>query len=112
MSKKALVTVVDVYECPKGMKCLYLENLSTTKVHGHIGPDDGRHVEGLQETRQVEMLRLVALACCTCPYEVLNHHLHAGNMKVKTQLLQCLGYALMAVQPQGWPVGKVKVYGT
>jgi hypothetical protein len=56
MSKKALVTVVDVYECPKGMKCMYLENLSTTEVHGHIGPDDGRHVEGLQETRQVEML--------------------------------------------------------
>jgi hypothetical protein len=66
------------------------------EVHGHVGPDDGWHVEGLKKTHRVEMLQLVALTCYTHLYEVLDHHLHIGNMKVEAQPLQCLGHALMA----------------
>jgi hypothetical protein len=66
------------------------------EVHGHVGPDDGWHVEGLKKTRRVEILRLVVLTCCTHPYVVLDHHLRTGNMKVEVQPLQRLGHPLMA----------------
>jgi len=66
------------------------------EIHQYVGPDLGRHIEGLQQPRRTRRRRLVALAGSARAHPILHKEPVPGNVKVGAQSTQCLLNALMA----------------
>jgi hypothetical protein len=52
------------------------------EVNCNVSPHHRRDIQGLQETRRVELFRFVALAHMTFPDEVMHYGAGAGNMEI------------------------------
>lgn len=66
------------------------------EVHRNIRPDLRLYVERLQEHRWLEGRRLIALTCSACPDVRLNQRLVTKDVKIRSEVLKRILYALVA----------------
>jgi hypothetical protein len=66
------------------------------EVHGYVGLDCRRNVEGLQQTDGLEMFSLVLLACGAATHKVPDDGSCAWNEEVLAEPMECLLGALVS----------------